>query len=93
MEGEERSRIRVVQMDNFRGLLGIWRVDRGADARIRELYGVMKGMDERIDEGILRWFRYMERMERDRNVKRVYVGAYAGSRSVGRPRKRWIDTA
>ena len=34
----------------------------------------------------------MERMERDRIVKRVYVGKCAGSRSVGRPRKRWIDT-
>ena len=25
-------------------------------------------------------------------AKRVYVGECAGSRSVGRPRKRWIDT-
>ena len=31
-------------------------------------------------------------MENDRNAKRVYVGECAGSRSVGRPRKRWIDT-
>ena len=34
----------------------------------------------------------MERMERDRIAKRVYVGECAGSRSVGRPRKRRIDT-
>ena len=33
----------------------------------------------------------MERMERDRIAKRVYVEECAGSRSVGRPRKRWID--
>ena len=33
----------------------------------------------------------MERLERDRITKRVYVGECAGSRSVGRPRKRWID--
>ena len=31
-------------------------------------------------------------MERDRIAKRVYVGKCAGSRSVGRPLKRWIDT-
>ena len=31
-------------------------------------------------------------MERDRITKRVYVGEYAGSYSVGRPWKRWIDT-
>ena len=48
--------------------------------------------DERIDEGVLRWFGHVERMENDRNVKRVYVGECTGSRSVGRPRKRWIDT-
>ena len=31
-------------------------------------------------------------MERDRIAKGVYVGEWAGSRSVGRPRKRWTDT-
>ena len=30
-------------------------------------------------------------MERDRIAKRVFVGECAGSRSVGRPRERWID--
>ena len=34
----------------------------------------------------------MEIMENDRIAKRVYVGECAGSHSVGRPRKRWIDT-
>ena len=34
----------------------------------------------------------MERMEKNRIAKRIYVGECAGSRSVGRPRKRWIDT-
>ena len=34
----------------------------------------------------------MERMEKDRIAKRVYVGECAGSRLVGRPWKRWIDT-
>ena len=31
-------------------------------------------------------------MEKDRIAKRVYVGECAGSRPVGRPRKRWTDT-
>ena len=34
----------------------------------------------------------MERIEMGRIAKRVYVAEYAGSRSVGRPRKRWNDT-
>ena len=51
-----------------------------------------KGLDERIDEGVLRWFGHVEGMERDMIAKRVYVGECASSRSVGKPRKRWIDT-
>ena len=31
-------------------------------------------------------------MENDRISKRVYVGEFAGSRSVGGPRESWIDT-
>ena len=34
----------------------------------------------------------MVRKESDRIAKTVYVGECAGSRSVGRPRKRWVDT-
>ena len=88
---KKRSRIRVIQMDNLRGLLGIRRMDRVPNARIRELCGVTKGVDER-NEGVLRWVGVEERMENDRFAKRVYVGECAGSRSVGRTRKRWIDT-
>ena len=63
-------------------------MDRVSNARIRALCGVQKGLDETIDEGVLRWFGHMEN---DRIVKRVYVGKWAGSRSVGRPRKRCLD--
>ena len=79
-------------MDNFRGFIGIKRMDKGLNARIRELCRVKKGLDERIDEGVLQWYGYVERMEKARIAKRVYVGEGAGSRSVGRPWKRWIDT-
>ena len=36
--------------------------------------------------------KWKEWCESDRVAKRVYVGACAGSRSVGKPRKRSIDT-
>ena len=41
---------------------------------------------------MLQWFGHVERMENDRTAKGVYIGECAGSRSVGRPWKRWIDT-
>ena len=51
-----------------------------------------KSLGERVDESVLQWFGLVERMEKDRITKRVYVGKCAGSHSVGMPRKRWIDS-
>ena len=42
-----------------------------------------KGVDERIDEGVLQWFSHVERMENDWIAKRVYVGMCACSHLVG----------
>ena len=39
---KERSRMRAVQVDNLRRLLGIRRLDRVPNARVRELCGVRK---------------------------------------------------
>ena len=52
----------------------------------------MKGVNERIDEGVLQWFGHVERRENDRIAKRVYLEECVGSHSVGRLRKRWIVT-
>ena len=46
-------------MNNLKGLLGIRTMDSIPNARIRELCGVKKGLDEKIDEGVLRWFGHM----------------------------------
>ena len=70
-EEKERSRTSAVEMDDPRGLLGIRRTDRVPNARIRELCEVKKGLDERIEEGVLRWFGHVERKERDRIAERV----------------------
>ena len=51
-----------------------------------------KDVDEKIDEGVLRRFGHVERRENDGIAKMVYVVKRAGSRSVGRTRKSWIDT-
>ena len=75
-------------MNNLKGLLGIRRMDKVSNARIRKLCGVTKGEDKRIEEGILRRFGDVEKMKNDRNGKRVYVGECGGSRSVGRSWKK-----
>ena len=50
---KERARIRTVQMGSLRGLLSIRRMDKVPNARIRELCGMTKGVDEKIDESVL----------------------------------------
>ena len=79
---KERSRISAVQMDNFRGLLDIKWMDRVSNAQIRELCGVTKGIDERIDVGVLWWFSHVKRTENDRFAMSVFVEGCSGSRSA-----------
>ena len=63
--------------------IGIRRMDRVPNARIRELCGVKKGLDERIDESVLRWRGWRGiGSPRECDI----------TRSVDRPRKRWFDT-
>ena len=42
---KEKSRVRPLQMDNLRALLGIMRMDRVPNAPISELCGMTKGVD------------------------------------------------
>ena len=49
---KERSRVRAVQMENLRGLLGIRRMERVLNAQIKELCGVKNGLDHRFSTGV-----------------------------------------
>ena len=51
---KEKARIRGVQIDKLRGLIGIRGMDKVPNARVKELCGVTKTVGERIDEGVLR---------------------------------------
>ena len=65
--------MRAVQMGILRGLLGISRMDNVPNTQISVLCGVAKGMDERIDQSVLRWFGHTERVINDTIAKRIYV--------------------
>src|SRR5678816_3860301 len=85
-----RSKVQCVQMDNHRGMLGVKRINKIRNERIRELCGVKKGVNERINESTLRWFDHVERMNDSWLVKRMYSGECVGNRPAGRPKKKWI---
>ena len=50
-----RSRIRTVQMDNLRGLLGIRRMDKVPNVWIRELCKEIKGLIKVFSHGSANW--------------------------------------
>ena len=53
-------------MDNLMGLLGLRRVNRVPNARIREVCEVAKAVDERIDQSFLCWLGYIGRKKESR---------------------------
>ena len=57
---------------------------------MRQLYGELDIVIE-IKRGRLRWLGHVERMSEERVVKRLYQNIPEGSRSVERPRLRWMD--
>src|SRR5678815_3478358 len=60
--------------------------------RIRELFGVENGVNERINKSMMRWFGHVERMDDSRSVKGMYSGECVGNRPDGRPKKKWIES-
>ena len=73
---EERYRIRDVQTNNILGLVGIRRMDKLPNSRIKDLYGVTKGLGTKrlvkaFSGGSAMW---KDWEGNDRIAKRVYVG-------------------
>ena len=52
---KRRYRIRAVQIDNISSLLGIRRMDKVLNARIREFYGGTKGLMKVFSDGLAIW--------------------------------------
>ena len=73
-----RSKVQAVQMDNLRSVLGLKRTDKIRNEFIRNTCGVEKGINESINESMLRWFGHVEGMEDSRLAKRMYKGECLG---------------
>ncbi len=54
--------------------------------------GVGCGVMEWVKRSTLRWFGYIERMENEKFVKKVYLSSVQAPNTRGRPLGRWEDT-
>lgn len=92
LKAEERRRIEVVELKCLRAICGVTRYDRWRNDRVREVCGLRnRSMGERVQQGVLRWYGHLERMDNDRLVNRIYRSKIHGVRGRGRPWKRWMD--
>ena len=83
----ERKRMEVVEMNCLRNICGLKRTDRVPNVEIRRRLGKSVSVSQIIDQGVLRWFGHVERMEDERMAKRVHESNVRGVRRRERPRK------
>ena len=48
-------------------------------------------MSVKGEESLFRWYGHLERMPDERLTKKIHCAVVEGSRSQGRPRKKWKD--
>ena len=86
----ERKIMEAVKMNCLGNICGLRRIDRIPNVEIRRC-GKNVSVSQRIDQGVLRWFRHVERMGNERMAKRVYESNVRGVTRRERPRKCWMD--
>jgi hypothetical protein len=85
-----RSRIQAAEMKTLRCILGVNRLDKIRNTRIRDIIEVHPIL-RKIELGQLRWLGHMERMDQNRVARRYREWLPQGRRPLGRPYKRWKD--
>ncbi len=76
----------------LRRMYGEAQIDRVKNEEVRRRRGVVKELTEQAEQGVLRWFGYMERMEEERLVKNITRAVVRGARPRERPRMGWLDS-
>ena len=74
----EQKRMEEVEMNCLRNICGLGRIDRGLNVKL----DVEKNasMRQRIDQGLLTWFRHVERIKDERMDNGVYESNVRGVR-------------
>jgi len=75
---------------NWRHLLGITKLDKEKNQRIRQKTGPQNTVKE-IQQYQKKWLQLVQRMDTNRLPKQALQYKPKGRRNMGRPRKRWRD--
>ena len=81
----------VLEMKCLRSLVGVSRMDRVRNEKVRTRAGIEREIENRADQRVLRWFGHVERMDEYRLARRDLMVEVSGGRVRGRPRLGWMD--
>ena len=56
----------------LRSMIGLTRRDRRRNEKVRRRTGVLRPLDQKVDEKVLRWFGHVERMNEKRLLSECY---------------------
>ena len=87
----EDVKINVLEMKCLRSLVGVSRIDRVRNEKVRRRAEIERELASRADQRILRWFGHVERMDEYRMARGVLMVDVSGGRLRGRPRLGWMD--
>ena len=86
MRNAGRKKVNVLEMKCLRNMVGVSRMDRVRNEEVRRRAGIERELASRADQGVLRWFGHMEKMDEYRMARRVLMAEVSGGRVRGRPR-------
>jgi len=90
LKKREEQRFEAAQMKFLRHLLGITKLDKEKNQRIRGKTGV-QNIVEGIKQYQKKWLQHVQRMDTNRIPKQALRYRPKGRRNIGRPKKRWRD--
>ena len=89
MKGRERSKIQASEMKFLRSSIGVTKMDRLRNEKVRELVKE-EALQDKIEKARLKWYGHVKRMEGKRIPRRIHETEMKGKRPRRRPRDRWL---
>ncbi len=81
-----------MEMRCLKNMCGVIRMARVRNDEVRRRTGVVRELAERAEQGVLRWYGHVEKMEEERLVKKITRSDVRGVRSRGRHQLGWLDS-
>ncbi len=87
----ERNRLDVFEMRCLKSMVGITRMDRVRNEKMRRREEIMRKMSERVDQSVLSWYGHVVRMGEERQTNQVWMAEVSGRNLRVRLRRGWME--